>query len=423
MSFLISSSGLTTRHVLRYGALFRTYSTPVRPSVQSIAYIISARFKSGSTRPAAKSARPASSSERPTLQRGAKVTKVGDGSASKAWPSSNSMRTAGQPLVAYFPKLPAVQPAKPPHLTKPSDPTRSMKDVQPRQGKSSGNESLHEDQESDAHLRSTTHRQNPLLWSGIWSLLAVAGTYGILAYLDVKAGIPSSDGSQLPERPTLSQSWYLTPTVISEGIKATLAGLDSVTIGFILANTAMCLPPIQKLLARSGLRPFQVVNHSWSLAARYAVEEGVFLVLFLPGVVHYFYGDPFHIAAFAISVQLITSNLWNFATRYNFVPAVSKMLGPRYHCYGNYAIFGVYCVAYATEKMWVPPTLIFRLEPWSLLLAQVSLCGYFLARGPVFARLITMVCIGLPTLIEHVLTPFRRFCSVLCLVAHMSYAT
>lgn len=418
MSFLISSSGLTTRHILQYGALSRTYSTPVRPSFQSIAYKISARFNSRSTRPAAKSTRPASSSERPTPQRGAKVTKVGDGSVNRAWPSSNSVRIARQPSVANFPKKPAVQPAKPPHLTKP---TRSVKDVQPRQGKSSGNEYSHKDQESDAYLRSTTRG---LMWSGIWSLLAVANTYGLLAYLDVKAGIPSSDGSQLPERPTMSHSWYLTPTVISEGIKATLAGLDGVTIGVILANTAMWLPPVRRLLGRSGLRGlrnYQVSRHSWSYGAKKAVGEGVPLVLFLPGVVHYFDGDVFHIAAFMISVPLITLNLWNLAVRCNLIPPISMILSPRY---GGYAIFGVYCVAYATEKMWIPQTLIFRLEPWSLLLAQVSLCGYFLARGPtISAKCTAMVCIGLSTLIEHVLTPYRRFCSVLCLAAHMPYST
>jgi hypothetical protein len=424
MSFLISSSGLTTRHVLhQYGALSRTYSTPVRPLVESIAYVISARFNSRSTRPAAKSARPASSSERPILQRGAKVTKVGDESARKAWPSSNSMRTAGQPSVAYFLKNPAVQPAKPPHLTKPFDSTRSVDDAQRRQDKNPGNEYLHEYKESGAHLWSTTHERIPLLWHGIWSLLAVAGVYGTLAYLDVKAGIPSSDGSQLPERATLSQSWYLTPTVISEGIKATWNALDDITITFILVNTAMWLPPARRLLGRSGLRglrPFQVSHHSWLYGAKQAAYEGVLLVLFLPGVVHYFDGDFFHIAAIMTSVPLITLNFWNLGVRYNLIPPISMILGPRY---GNYAIFGVYCVAYATEKMWVPQTLIFRLEPWSLLLAQVSVCGVFLARGPAVLRLVAMVCIGLPTLIEHVLTPYRRLCLVLCLAAHMPYAT
>ena len=362
--FFLSSSGLTTRRILQHGALPLAYSIPVRPSVQPIAYIISARFNSGSTKPAAKPARPASSSKRPLLQRRAKVTKVGDESASKEWPSSNSL------------------------------------DSWPN-----------------------THGRIPLLWPSVWSLLAVAGIYGTLAYLDVKAGIPSSDGSQLPERTTLSRSWYLTPTVVSEGIKATWNELDGITIGIILANTAMCLPPIRKLLGRSGLpglRPFQLAQHSWSYGAKQAVKEGLLLVLFLPGVVHYFDGDLFHIAAFVISVPLITSNLSKFAVRFNFIPDVSMTLGPHY---SNYAIFGVYCVAYATERMWAPHTLIFRLEPSSLLQALVFWYGYFLTRGSALARHASFVSIGLPALIEHMLTASRRFWSVLCLAAHMPYAT
>jgi hypothetical protein len=272
-------------------------------------------------------------------------------------------------------------------------------------------------------IRSQTHTFASPQNSGFRFYGMVAGVYGTLAYLDVKAGIPSSDGSQLPERATLSQSWYLTPTIISEGIKATWNALDDIAIISILVNTAMWLPPARRLLGRSGLRglrTFQVSRHSWSYGAKQAAYEGVLLVLFLPGVIHYFDGDVFHFAAFANSVLLITACLGVFALRYKSIPVENLSIAPRNIIS---AIIGVYCVTYATERIWIPPALIFRLEPWSILLAHVFYCGLKMARGPMLARIAYLVLHRPSNAIEHMLTPSRRFCSVLCLAAHMPYST
>jgi membrane associated rhomboid family serine protease len=216
-------------------------------------------------------------------------------------------------------------------------------------------------------------KRKQVLWPGIWTLLALAGTYSILAYLDVKAGIPSSDGSDLPTRVQLPQTWYLTPEVIRKGLVTGWREFDSLTIGLAVASMAMHVltrstPPIwRKLIHVTGKAKwtaftYPLVHSSWThLALNMAA-----LVWFLPGVVHYFDGDLFHTSAFLISVPLTTSYLTHFAYRFNLIQASFLNVGASG---AIFAAFGVYCMAYAKEKMWVPAGLVLRLDAreWSLL--------------------------------------------------------
>jgi membrane associated rhomboid family serine protease len=239
------------------------------------------------------------------------------------------------------------------------------------------------DEKEEAVQRRIVFMRRKLLWPGIWTLLALAGTYGTLGYLDVKAGIPSSDGSQLPERAQLPQTWYLTPTVISEGIKAGWNELDNLTIGIVVATFAIHLlkrsplPIWERLIHITGEAKwttftYTLVNSSWAHAATNMAA----LAWFLPGVVRYFDGDLFHTSAFLISVPLITSYLTHFAYRFNLANGLVLNLGAS----GSIAAaFGVYCVAYAHEKVWVPQGLILRLDAiyWGLLFAASQAYSMF----------------------------------------------
>lgn len=218
-------------------------------------------------------------------------------------------------------------------------------------------------------------KRRKVLWPGIWTLFALAGTYGTLAYLDVKAGVPSSDGSHLPERAKLPQTWYLTPAVIREGVLAGWNELDNLTIGIVVASVAIHflkrspLPIWEKLIHVTGEAKwtaftYPFLNSSWThLASNMAA-----LVWFLPGVVHYFDGDLFHTSAFLVSVPLITSYLTHFAYRFNLTSGLVLNVGASG---AIIAAFGVYCMAYAKEKVWVPTGLVLRLDAreWGLLFA------------------------------------------------------
>jgi len=242
------------------------------------------------------------------------------------------------------------------------------------------------DEKEEAIQQRIVFMRRKLLWPGIWTLLALAGTYGTLAYLDVKAGVPSSDGSQLPERTQLPQTWYLTPTVIREGIQAGWKELDNLTIGIVAATFAIHLlkrsplPIWEKLIhvtgeARWTAFTYPLVNSSWSHAA----QNMAALVWFLPGVVRYFDGDLFHTSAFLISVPLITSYFTHFAYRFNMASGLVLNLGASG---GIAAVLGIYSVAYANEKVWTPHGLVLRLDAmyWALLFAASQ--AYSMLQSP-----------------------------------------
>lgn len=255
-----------------------------------------------------------------------------------------------------------------------------MKAVHQSESEASG-VTLSIDEKEEAIQQRIAIMRKKLLWPGIWTLLALAGTYGTLAYLDVKTGVPSSDGSHLPDRAQLPQTWYLTPTVILDGTKALWNELDNLTVGIVVATFAIHLlkrsplPIWEKLIHITGEAKwtaftYPLVNSSWAHAAQ---NMGA-LVWFLPGVVHYFDGDLFHTAAFLISVPLITSYLTHWVYRFNLASGLVMNLGASG---AISAAFGVYSVAYANEKMWTPAGLVVRLDAmhWAILFAASQAYG------------------------------------------------
>ncbi|KAF2628156.1 hypothetical protein BU25DRAFT_391698 [Macroventuria anomochaeta] len=324
-----------------------------------------ARFKSRSAqpplyKPAKPAAKPSSPDNSTIRRRGS--PKVD--SAKKASLLLNTLRKSSQ-LPAGTPVVkPAMETTSaPPVSTNPSSPRDFMKVT------------LTIDAKEEAIQRRIAFMRRKLLWPGIWTLFALVGTYGTLAYLDVKAGVPSSDGSHLPERAQLPQTWYLTPTVIRDGIKAGWDELDNLTIGIVVATFAIHLlkrsplPIWERLIHVTGEAKwtaftYPLVNSSWAHAATNMAA----LAWFLPGVVHYFDGDLFHTSAFLISVPLITSYFAHFAYRFNLASGLVLNLGASG---AIAAALGIYCVAYANEKVWVPQGLVLRLDAmyWGLLFA------------------------------------------------------
>lgn len=228
-------------------------------------------------------------------------------------------------------------------------------------------------------------QRRKLLWPGIWTVFALAGTYGTLAYLDVKAGIPSSDGSHLPERVSaqLPQTWYLTPDVIVQGAKAGWKDVDNLTIGIIVATFAIHLlkrsplPIWERLIHINGEKlwttfTYPFVNADW----KHAATNMVSLYWVLPSVVRYFDGDLFHTSAFLLSAPLITSYLNHFAYRFGISTGLVLNLGASG---AIAAAFGAYCVAYANEKLWSPQGVFLRLDAqyWGAVFVAYQTYGFY----------------------------------------------
>ena len=346
---------------------------------QVITSILFARSKSGTARqPSSKPAKPVLKPASPDNQTLRRRTSPKVDSARKASLLLNTLKNSNRAPVAK-PVIKSGEGAAPttqPIAANPSSPRRFMKGIQRSEAK--GPEegvTLTIDAKEEAIQRRIVFMRRKLLWPGIWTLLALAGTYGTLAYLDVKAGIPSSDGSHLPERAQPPQTWYLTPTVILEGVKAGWNELDNLTIGIVVATFAIHLlkrsplPIWEKLIHITGEKKwtaftYPLVNSSWAHAATNMAA----LVWFLPGVVRYFDGDFFHTVAFLTSVPLITSYLTHFAYRLNLASGLVLNLGAS----GSIAaVLGVYCVVYANEKLWLPQGLVVRVDAmyWGLLFA------------------------------------------------------
>lgn len=240
-----------------------------------------------------------------------------------------------------------------------------------------------------------------LLWPGIWTLLALTSTYGTLAYLDVKAGIPSSDGSHLPARAQLPQTLSLTPTALGAGLAAHWRDLDGLTTGVLLLSVAIHLlkraplPLWRNFVHGPGSAQWTAFTHpllnaSWThLAANMAA-----LVCFLPDAVHYLDGDLFHASALLASVSLVSSYLTHSAYRLNLAVAPILLVGPSS---AIAAAFGVCCVAYAREEVWGPAGAVFGVhQAYAVLRAS---------RGGRGAALLVRCVVG----VSRVLLTVRRF--------------
>jgi membrane associated rhomboid family serine protease len=202
-----------------------------------------------------------------------------------------------------------------------------------------------------------------ILWPGIWTFFALAGTWGTLAYLDAWSG-PSE--AQLFERTKIPQSWYLTPTVIKQGVIAGWNELDNLTIGIVVATIGVHLlkrsplPIWEKLIHITGEKKYTAftypfVHGDWS----HLLLNSHAIIWFLPAVVHHFDGDVFHAAALLMSAPLLTSYMSHFAFRWGFLKGLPLNMGSSGI---GAAIIGAFCVAYPDEKVWVPNLFVFRLD-------------------------------------------------------------
>jgi membrane associated rhomboid family serine protease len=239
------------------------------------------------------------------------------------------------------------------------------------------------DAKEEAIQRNIAIRRTKVLWPGIWTIFALLGTYGTLAYLDVKAGVPSSDGSQLSERTQLPQTWYLTPSIVLEAFKGAWNDLDKLTVGIFVASFAIHLlrrsplPIWEKFIHVTGEKKYTAftypfVNANWT----HLWLNMAALIWVMPSVVRYFDGDLYHTSALLISVPLITSYLSHFAYRFNLASGLMLNLGASG---AIAAAFGVYFVGYADEKMWAPPGILLRLDAkyWGIFFAATQLRGAF----------------------------------------------
>jgi hypothetical protein len=99
-------------------------------------------------------------------------------------------------------------------------------------------------------------KRREILWPGIWTVFALAGTWGTLAYLDARSSNGSqATGAHLTERAKISQSWFLRPSVVKEGIIAGWNELDKLTIGIVVASVGI------HLLKKSPLPIWEMLIH------------------------------------------------------------------------------------------------------------------------------------------------------------------
>ncbi|KAH7392154.1 hypothetical protein DE146DRAFT_634324 [Phaeosphaeria sp. MPI-PUGE-AT-0046c] len=265
---------------------------------------------------------------------------------------SKATRTSPSDIQPAAPKLVA-QPAK---VLKPE----VVKD-------DAGSRVVEIDEKEEEIQKRILRNRRKLLWPGIWTVFALAGTWGALAYLDTRFNgtDPATDG-QLNERISVPQTWVLWPSVAWEGIKAGWKEADNVTIGIVVTTIGVQLlrrsplPIWEKMIHITGEKlyttfTYPFVHHNWS----HLITNMYLVTWFMPGVVHYFDGDLFHATALFFSVPLLTSYGAHFAFRTVNVRGIPLNMGSSG---AAAAILGAFCVAYPDEKVWVPTFAIFRLD-------------------------------------------------------------
>ncbi|KAH7066450.1 hypothetical protein FB567DRAFT_551384 [Paraphoma chrysanthemicola] len=245
--------------------------------------------------------------------------------------------------------------------------------VQENQGPEEASKTIEIDEHEEHIQRKIMKDRTKLLWPGIWTFFALTGTYAGFAYLDARYGSSPVSLEQLPARAKLPQDWFLTPTVIREGIKAGWNELDKLTIGIVVASIAIQLtrksplPFWERLMHITGEKKYTAFTYPFVHSSWGHLAQNMFaLCWFMPGVVRYLDCDYFHAAALFASVPLITSYLQHFAFRWGPATGVPLNMGSSG---AVAAMFGAYCVAYADEKVWLPSFIVVRLDAkyWAIL--------------------------------------------------------
>jgi membrane associated rhomboid family serine protease len=222
------------------------------------------------------------------------------------------------------------------------------------------------DENEEEIQKRIVQNRTKLLWPGIWTFFAVTGTYGVFAYMDARYADAGPDARQLPERAQLPQTWFLTPEVIKQGVKAGWNELDKLTIGVVVASVAIHLmkksplPFWEKLIHITGETKYTAFTYPFVHSNWAHLSQNMFVLCwFMPGVVRYLDGDFFHAAALFVSVPLLTSYLQHFAFRWGSVTGLPMNMGSSG---AIAAMCGAFCVAYPSEKVWTPSGFVVRLD-------------------------------------------------------------
>ncbi|CAE7013888.1 hypothetical protein P3342_003849 [Pyrenophora teres f. teres] len=228
-----------------------------------------------------------------------------------------------------------------------------------------------------------------LLWPGIWTISAVVATYGVFAYMDANYGGATSPVTLQSDRPETSDSWFLTPSAIRDGIKTAWQDPDKLTVGIIGFSAAILalrrsgLFSLVHLVHVTGRHKYTAFTHPFIYKDWVHLGGTSFLLAcLLPGLVRHFDGDLYHTAAFLVSVSLVMPYLHHFVYRTIPTYSIPVARGAAYVCV---AIFGASCAAHVHEKMWVPVGVVLRLpgEAWGLLYVVLwSLLTMKSERGP-----------------------------------------
>ncbi|KAF2824644.1 hypothetical protein CC86DRAFT_353103 [Ophiobolus disseminans] len=238
------------------------------------------------------------------------------------------------------------------------------------------------DQRELAVQRQIVQNRKKLLWPGIWTFFAITGTYAAFAYLDATFNSRASpDTTQLAGRTELPQTWYLTPEVVTEGIKAGWDELDKLTIGIVLVCIGIHfmkkspLPFWEKLIHITGEKKYTAFTYTFLHTEWKHLGQNMFILCwFMPGVVRHLDGDVFQAAALYTTVPLFTSYLLHFAFRWSHVAGIALNVGASG---AVAAIFGAFCIAYPDEKVWLPSFFVLRLDAkyWGLVFSVWQLAS------------------------------------------------
>jgi membrane associated rhomboid family serine protease len=273
-------------------------------------------------------------------------------------------------LTKDVPKTPPVQQ----NMVLPPGITIDVKGISssPAEGTAEGMAEVEIDEKEEAIQRQIMVNRRKLLWPGIWTILAVTGTCGTFAYL--------SGTKQLLARAQIPQTWWLTPTVVTDGFKASWNELDKLTIGITAVVFGIHflkkspLPIWESLIHITGEKRYTAftypyVHNNWG----HVIQNVFGLCWFLPGVMYYLGDNKFQAAAVFTSIPLITSYLQHFAFRWGTVNGIPLNMGASG---AVAAMLGAFCTAYPNEKVWIPNFFVLRVD--------AIYCGLFFAASQLY---------------------------------------
>lgn len=143
-----------------------------------------------------------------------------------------------------------------------------------------------------------------------WTFFALTDTLSTLAYFSARFPQHTDQSSSHAELP---KDWWLTLTIVREGLKAGWNGLDKLTIGIVVTTVLVHylkrtpLPTWENLIHITNKKKYTAFTYSFvHVDWGHVCTNVFFLARFLPDLKRYFDGDTFRAAAFWASLALIT---------------------------------------------------------------------------------------------------------------------